>query len=68
MQCLNFFQQVDSYRQILKSLTLISILAIAQKDVLSKLILMLFEYQLKIADLYNILTGNVEKLVPNFFD
>ena len=68
MQCLNFFQQVDSYRQILKSLTLTSILAIAQKDVLSKLILMLFEYQLKIADLYNILTGNVEKLVPNFFD
>ena len=27
---------------------------------------MLFEYQLKIADLYNILIGNVRKLVPNF--
>ena len=25
-------------------------------------------YQLKIADLYNIPIGNVEKLVPNFFD
>ena len=28
---------------------------------------MLFEYQLKIADLYNILTGNVTKLMPKFF-
>ena len=28
----------------------------------------LFEYQFKIAHLYNIPTGNVEKLVPNFFD
>ena len=26
------------------------------------------EYQLKIADLYNIPTGNVKKLVPNFFN
>ena len=26
------------------------------------------DYQLKIADLYNIPTGNVKKLVPNFFD
>ena len=29
---------------------------------------MLTEYQLKIADLYNTPTGNVKKLVPNFFD
>ena len=29
---------------------------------------MFFEYQLKIADLYNILVGNVKKLVSNFFD
>ena len=29
---------------------------------------MLSEYQLKIADLYNIPNGNVKKLVPNFFD
>ena len=29
---------------------------------------MLSDYQLKIADLYNILIGNVKKLVPNFFD
>ena len=29
---------------------------------------MLSEYQLKIADLYNILIANVKKLVPNFFD
>ena len=29
---------------------------------------MLFEYQLKIADLCNIPIGNVKKLVPNFFD
>ena len=29
---------------------------------------MLSEYQLKIADHYNIPTGNVKKLVPNFFD
>ena len=29
---------------------------------------MLYEYQLKIADLYNIPIGNVKKLVPNFFD
>ena len=28
---------------------------------------MLSEYQLKIADLYNIHIGNVKKLVPNFF-
>ena len=26
------------------------------------------EYKLKIADLYNILIGNVKKLVPKFFD
>ena len=29
---------------------------------------MLSGYQLEIADLYNILIGNVKKLVPNFFD
>ena len=29
---------------------------------------MLSDYQLKIADIYNILIGNVKKLVPNFFD
>ena len=29
---------------------------------------MLFDYQLKIADLYNIPIGNVKKLVLNFFD
>ena len=29
---------------------------------------MLSEYQLKIADLYNIPISNAEKLVPNFFD
>ena len=29
---------------------------------------MLSEYQLKIADLFNIPTDNVKKLVPNFFD
>ena len=29
---------------------------------------MLFEYQLKIANLYNIPIGNVKKLVPNSFD
>ena len=29
---------------------------------------MLSNYQLKIADLYNIPIGNVRKLVPNFFD
>ena len=28
----------------------------------------LSEYQLKIADLYNIPIGNVKKLIPNFFD
>ena len=28
---------------------------------------MLSEYQLKIADLYNIPIGSVKKLVPNFF-
>ena len=28
---------------------------------------MLSDYQLKIADLYNISVGNVKKLVPNFF-
>ena len=27
---------------------------------------MMSEYQLKIVDLYNILIGNVNKLVPNF--
>ena len=29
---------------------------------------MLSEYQLKIADLWNIPIGNVKKLVPNYFD
>ena len=29
---------------------------------------MLSDFQLKIADLYNIPVGNVKKLVPNFFD
>ena len=29
---------------------------------------MLSEYQLKIADLYNIHIGNIRKLVPNLFD
>ena len=29
---------------------------------------MLYDYQLKIPDLYNIPVGNVKKLVPNFFD
>ena len=29
---------------------------------------MLSEYQLKIADLYNIFIGNITKLAPNFFD
>ena len=29
---------------------------------------MLYKYQLKIADLYNIPFGNVKQLVPNFFD
>ena len=29
---------------------------------------MLSKYQLKIADLQNIPIGNVEKLLPNFFD
>ena len=29
---------------------------------------MLSDYQLQIADLYNIPNGNVKKLVPNFFD
>ena len=29
---------------------------------------MLSEYQLKIADLYNISIGNIKKLVPNVFD
>ena len=29
---------------------------------------MMSEYQLKIADLYNIPTGNVKKLVPSYFD
>ena len=29
---------------------------------------MLSDYQLKIADLYNIPFGNVKKLVPKFFD
>ena len=29
---------------------------------------MLCSYQLKIADLYNIPTDNVKKLMPNFFE
>ena len=29
---------------------------------------MLSDYQLNIADLYNILLGNVKKLVPNVFE
>ena len=29
---------------------------------------MLYEYQLKVGDLYNIPIGNVKKVVPNSFD
>ena len=29
---------------------------------------MLFNYQIKIADFYNILISNVKNFVPNFFD
>ena len=29
---------------------------------------MLFNYKLMVSDFYNILIGNVKKLVPNFFD
>ena len=29
---------------------------------------MLSEYQIKIADLYNIPIGNIKKLLPNLFD
>ena len=39
MQCLSFFQQVDQNEQIQKNLTWTNILAIAQKEVFSKLIL-----------------------------
>ena len=39
MQCLYFFQQVDSNGQVVKSLTLVNIVAIVKKDVFSKLIL-----------------------------
>ena len=38
MHCLNFFQQVDSNGQILKSLTLINIPEVVQMAVFSKLI------------------------------
>ena len=39
MQCLNFFQQVDSNGQNRNNMTLINILAIVQKDGFLKLIL-----------------------------
>ena len=39
MQCLSFFQQVDSNEYIIKSLTWVNILAIAQEVVLLKLLL-----------------------------
>ena len=39
MQCLNFFQLVNSNGYVLKSLIRIDILAIVQKDVFFKLIL-----------------------------
>ena len=77
LQCVNFIQKVDSQGQIIKSFTRIDTLAIVQKDVFLKLILNIHlfapdkidvkreipsEYQLKIADLYNIVIGNVRQI------
>ena len=41
------------------------LLALGKTDIKRE---MLFDYQLKIADLYSIPIDNVMKLVPNFFD
>ena len=41
------------------------LLALGKTDIKRE---MLFDYQLKIADLYSITIDNVIKLVPNFFD
>ena len=93
MQCINFFQQVDSNGWILKSLTQVNITSNSSKGCVLEVGLeypkelqelyndyplaldkieikreILSEYQLKIADLYNIPIGNVKKLVSNFFD
>ena len=93
MQCINFFQQVDSNGCILKNLTQVNITSNSSKGCVLEVGLeypkelqelyndyplaldkieikreILSEYQLKIADLYNIPIGNVKKLVSNFFD
>ena len=93
MQCLNFFQQVDSSGIDPKKFDLNKYTSNSSKGCALEVGLecpkqlpelhnnyhlipdkieirreMLSEYQLKIADLYNIHIGKVKKLVPNFFD
>ena len=63
MQWLNFFQQVDSNGETLKSLNRINIPLIVLNNIFSKLIL-----NTKIADLYNILIEMLKKWVHNVFD
>ena len=86
MQCLNFFQQVDSKEFDMNKYTgdsskgcvlevaleypkelweLQNVYPLAPDKVQIKREI-LSEYQLKIADLYNIPYGNVKTLVPNF--
>ena len=88
MQCLNFFQQVDSKEFDLNKYTnnsskgwvlevdfeypkelwkLYNDYHLAPHKIKIKGE-MLPDYQLQIADLYNIPIGNVKKLVPNLFD
>ena len=76
MQCLNFFKKVDSNGQIFGKSSKGCVLEVdleyfKELQELDKIKIkreMLSEYQLKIADLYNIPIGNVKKIVPNFFD
>ena len=71
VQCQNFCQQADSngwvleYPNKLRELYSDYLLVPDKIEIKRE---MQSEYQTKIADLYNIPTGNVNKLVPNLFD
>ena len=73
MKCLNFFQEADSnvlevdleHPKELRELNNDYLLAPNKIEIKKEVLL---DYQLNIGDIYNIPTGNVKKLVRNFFD
>ena len=60
VQCLNFFQQIDSNAQILKSLLCIDIPVVVQKDVFSKLRLNILTKLQELHNDYPLATDDIE--------